>query len=242
MMFHMALWALHFFISFSNAEFDLAAGLNKANRIEVLEVLGLGSSSKNLSTLRPLGTDSGLEVGIAFEFIDTNPIKNLIDDEQAKSVLHYPKIIIGKGIYDRMDLFFHFIPYTATFGLSEFGSQIRLNFYQNDAKNFYATAILHANSANFNNQLVSRNVGVDAMLGYQRSAFSIFTTLGWAGAYGKFVGGANGITDSLVAESEDAQAFHSAVGMTYEWPLWNATISVDHYVQPIYSAKISMAF
>ncbi len=242
MMAPMALWLFHLLIYFTNAEFNLASGLNSHNRVEVLKVLGLGSSSKNLSTLRPLGTDSGIEVGIAFEFIDTNPIKDLIDDEQTKSILYYPKIIIGKGIYDRIDLFFHFIPYTATFGLSEFGSLFRLNFYQTEAKNFYATALLHANSANFNNQLVSRNLGADLMMGYQRNAFSIFITLGWTGAYGKFVGGTNGTTDSLVAETEEVQALHSALGMTYEWALWNSTLSVDHYVQPIYSAKLSFAF
>ena len=242
MMASMILWVFSVLISFSQAEFNLAPGLNTRDRIEVLKVLGLGSSSKNLSTLKPLGRDSGIEVGIAFEFIDTNPIKHLIDDEQTKSILYYPKIIIGKGIYDRMDLFFHFIPYTATFGLSEFGSLVRLNFYQNEAKKFYATALMHANSANFNNQLVSRNLGVDVMLGYQLSDFSIFTTLGWAGAYGKFVGGTNGITDSQVSETEDAHSLHSALGVTYEWAQWNATISFDHYVQPIYSAKISFAF
>lgn len=238
----MTIWLFFVLTYFTNAEFNLAPGLNTQNRIEVLKVLGLGSSSKNLSTLKPLGSESGLDVGIAFELIDTNSIKNLIDDEQTQSVLYYPKIIIGKGIYDRIDLFFHFIPYTATFGLSEFGSLVRLNFYQTEAKNFFATALLHANSANFNNQLVSRNLGFDVMLGYQFESFSLFTTIGWAGAFGKFVGGTNGVTDSLLSESEQALAVHSALGMTYEWSRFNATLSVDHYTKPIYSAKISFNF
>jgi hypothetical protein len=238
----MILWLLLFCIRFSNAEFNLESGLTTQNRIDVLKVLGLGSSSKNISTLKPLGVDSGVEIGIAFEFIDTSAINNFIADEQTENILYYPKILIGKGIYERVDLFFHFIPYTATFGLSEFGTLLRLNFYQNEAKSIYSSVILHANSANFNNQLVSRNLGTDLMLGYRQSAFSVFTTLGWAGAYGKFVGGTDGITASLIAESEAVNALHKALGVTYEGYLWNATLSYDHYEQPVYSAKVSFAF
>lgn len=226
----------------SQAEFSLASGLTKSNRIAVLEVLGLGSSSKNISTLQPLGTESGLEVAIAFEFINTDTINRFITDEKSQNTLYYPKIIIGKGIYEAMDIYFHFIPYTATFGLSEFGSMIRYNFYNAPSSGFAVTGILHANSSNFNNQLVSRNLGADFMLGFGSKGLSVFTTLGWAGAYGKFVGGTSGITDTLIRESEEVDSLHTALGMTTQWSMVNMTLSLDYYVEPVYTAKVSVVF
>jgi hypothetical protein len=238
----MLLQLLVLLMPFSQAEFSLASGLTESNRIAVLEVLGLGSSSKNISTLQPLGTESGLEVAIAFEFINTDTINRFITDEKSQNTLYYPKIIIGKGIYDSMDIYFHFIPYTATFGLSEFGSMIRYNFFKAASTGLVFTGILHANSANFNNQLVSRNLGADFMLGLGSKSLSVFTTLGWAGAYGKFVGGTNGITDSLVRESEEVDSLHAALGMTSQWSVVNWTLSLDYYVEPVYTAKVSVVF
>jgi hypothetical protein len=227
---------------FSQAEFSLASGLTPSNRVEVLKILGLGSSSKNISTLHPLGTESGLEVAIAFEFINTDTINRFITDEKSKNTLNYPKIIIGKGIYEHIDLYFHFIPYTATFGISEFGSMIRYNFYQAADTGFVVTGTLHANSANFNNQLVSRNLGTDLMVGLGNESLSVFTTLGWAGAYGKFVGGTSGITDSGGPESEEVNSLHAALGMTSQWSMVNMTLSLDYYVEPVYTAKVSVVF
>ncbi|MBY0384201.1 hypothetical protein K2X05_03505 [bacterium] len=224
----------------SHAEFNLATGLTQSNRIEVLKILGLGSSSKNISTLRPLGTDSGLEVAISFEFINTHSINQYIADEQSKNSLNYPKIIIGKGIYEKTDLFFHFIPYTATFGISEFGSLLRFNFYK--SSRFVFTGLVHANSANFNNQLVSRNLGGDLMIGIEQGALSVFTTLGWAVASGKFIGGTQGVTDSLTRETEEVHSLHAAVGSTYRWSDYSLTLSMDHYAAPVYTVKLSAIF
>lgn len=226
----------------SQAEFSLSTGLNKESRISVLKVLGLGSSMKNISTLAPLGTDNGLEVAVAFEFINTDTINNFITDKQSKNTLYYPKIIIGKGIYERLDLYFQFIPYTATFGISEFGSLLRYNFYQMEESPFYITGMIHANSANFNNQLVSRDLGADVMFGYGEKELSLYTTLGWAGAYGKFVGGASGITDTGVPEKEDVHTLHAALGVNSQWNYLNLTLSLDYYVEPVYTAKISLVF
>jgi hypothetical protein len=227
---------------FVAAEFSLTSGLTESNRKDVLEILGLGSSSKNISTLRPLGTKSGLEIALAFEFIDTERIKDFIEDDRSRHTVFYPKILIGKGIYERIDLFFHFIPYTATFGISEYGSLLRYNFLNQSIQPFLITGLIHANSANYNNQLVSRNLGTDVMLGYKLQNLSLFTTVGWASAYGKFVGGAQGVTDTLISEREEVHALHTALGLTLEQKTWSLTASFDHYVEPVYTVKLSALF
>ena len=234
---------LFFFSTFSQAEFRLQTNLTQSQRKDVLQVLGLGSSNKNLSTLEPLGTEDGLELAISFELLDTGTIRDLLADSQSKSTLYYPRIIIGKGLYDRTDLFFHFIPYTATFGISEFGASLRFNFLREDSAPFIFSGLLHANSANFNNQLVSRNLGADAMLGtLVTSSLSVFTTLGWTVSHGKFVGGTQGVTDTLDEEKEDVYAFHTAFACTQKWDTVSLTASFDYYKAPVYSLKLSTLF
>lgn len=229
-------------IAVSNAEFGLVQNLNKAQRIEVLKTLGMGTQSKNMFTPRPLGTDSGIELAIMTEIINTKEIKNLIRNSQAEDTLFYPKILIGKGLYNRADIFFHFIPYTATLGLSEFGGILRVHVYNSDASPFASSVIIHANSANFNNQLVSRNVGTDATMGFEWKHFALSTSLGWATSSGKFVGGSQGVTDSLFDENETINSFHIGVGGLFRYDAFNIALSFDHYEQPVYSIKFGLIF
>lgn len=232
-----------FFTTVSHAEFRLKSHLTESQRKDVLKVLGLGSSNKNISTMEPLGTENGLELAIAFEFLETDTVRDLIADSQSQSTLSYPRIIIGKGLFDRTDLFFHFIPYTATFGISEFGAALRFNFLHEDSSPFLLSGLIHANSANFNNQLVSRNLGADVMLGtLVTSSLSVFTTLGWNVSNGKFVGGTQGVTDTLAAEKESVTTMHTAVGCTQKLGIFTLTASFDYYKAPVYSLKLSALY
>ncbi len=238
-------WLLQllFFFTFAQAEFRLQSQLTESQRKDVLKVLGLGSSNKNISTMEPLGTESGLELALAFESLDTSDIRSLIADSESQSTLSYPRIMIGKGIYDRTDMFFHFIPYTATFGISEFGASLRFNFLREDSAPLLLSGLVHANSTNFNNQLVSRNLGIDMMLGiFVMPSLSVFSTLGLGLANGKFVGGTLGVTDSLDAEKETVESLHAAVACTQKWDMFTLTASFDYYKAPVYSLKLSALF
>lgn len=233
---------LSLFIVFSHADFKISQNLTDLQRKLVLKTLGLGTMSKNMSTPHSLGSNRGVEIGIATEIISIDRIRGLVDNSQAADTLYYPKILIGKGIYDYTDIFFHFIPYTATLGVSEFGGMIRLNVVRSEKSPFVVSLIGHANSANFNNQLTSRNVGADLSLGMDWKMFSIFTGIGYATSSGRFVGGPQGITDSGFTETETANSMHFAVGTLVRYGIFNASLSLDHYVEPVYTIKVGVLF
>jgi hypothetical protein len=230
------------FISFSHADFIIAPNLTQLQRKLLLKTLGLGTVSKNLTSPRPLGSDSGIELAISTEIINTKQIEPVITNSQAENTLFYPKILIGKGLYESADLFFHFIPYTATLGISEFGGMVRVSLYKSTTNPFVASWNVHANSANFNNQLTTRNVGTDISLGLDWGSFAVFAGGGWATSSGKFVGGAQGITDTGFAETESVNSERYSIGMLYKYDIYDVALSLDHYVEPVYSVKLGVIF
>lgn len=233
-------WSL--FISFSStAEFNLVPHLTHHQRQQALEILGLGSHTKNISLPTPLGTDSGLEVSLSFEFLNTRSIHNLIQDETSQHTLYYPKILIGKGIYDKLDFFIEFIPYTATFGISEFGGTLRYHFYQTE-NGWTFSGTIHGNNMNFNNQLISHNWGSDLLVGWSSSSLSFFTTIGWAQSNGKFIGGSQGVTESLRDENEQVGTLHTSLGVSTQISPVNIALSYDHYKESTYTIKLGLVF
>lgn len=241
-MFAWILTILLFFAPSASAEFGLVSGLNSANRKDVLKVLGLGTTGKNVSLPIGLGSNHGLEISLANEFIDTTSVSQFITNSDSKSTLYYPKISIGKGIYDRTDLFIHFIPYTATLGLSEYGGTLRYNFYRPSNSVFSASAVVSMNSANFNNQLTARGVGGDLSLGMTWDYFSMFTSVGMAKSTGLFIGGTQGTTDSLQNETEEISDMHYSVGFLTRYKIYFLSAALDHYTEPVYTLKLGCLF
>lgn len=223
---------------FSHGEFNLATGLTESNRQLVLKTLGLGTLSKNTSRALPLGTDSGLEISLTTEVINTKRIAPFIVEEKNQDYILYPKFSIGKGIFNKLDVYFHFIPYTKTLGLSEFGGLFRYNFFHSESSPLTTSILLHANSANFNNQLISRNIGSDLLFGMNWETFSLSSSFGWGSSSGRFIGGTQGVTDSLIDEYEDVDSFHFAVATHFKYKIWVLSASMDHYTRPVYSIKI----
>jgi hypothetical protein len=230
------------FSLFSKSEFSLKNNLSDSNRKQIVKVLGLGTNYKNTSVPGGLGTDHGLEIAIANEFINTEQISSLIADDRSQNTLIYPKISIGKGLYDSFDLFVHFIPYTATLGLSEFGGAIRYHMLKLTNSRMVASFVLSANSSNFNNQLTSKGIGVDFSMGMRWEYFSVFSSLGWAQAKGTFVGGSQGVTDTLLNQTEVISTTHFSVGGLAQYDIYFISLALDHYYEPVYTVKVGFYF
>lgn len=226
----------------SHAEFGLASNLDHLNRKEILRILGLGTTGKNISIPTGLGGDHGLELSLANEFIDTSTISRFITDDRSQNTLYYPKISIGKGIYERTDLFIHFIPYTATLGLSEFGGTLRYNFFKPADSILSASAVLSINSANFNNQLTARGLVGDVSLGMNWEYVSVFSSFGMARSKGTFIGGTQGTTDTLLDETTSVSEFHYSVGALTRYKSYFIAAALDHYTKPVYTLKIGCIF
>lgn len=226
----------------SQAEFGLTSNLDQFNRKEILRVLGLGTTGKNISSPTGLGGDHGLELSLANEFIDTRTISRFLTDDRSQNTLYYPKISIGKGLYDRTDLFIHFIPYTATLGLSEFGGTVRYNFFKPSDSILSASAVVSINSANFNNQLTARGLVGDISLGMNWEYISVFSSFGMARSKGTFIGGTQGTTDTLLDETTSVSEFHYSVGALTRYKVYFVAAALDHYTQPVYTLKIGCIF
>src|SRR6266404_3530405 len=99
--------------------FDIPHGLNESDRREIIRTLGVNAATKMLDNPYPLGGYSGFEVGLSTEFIDIRDIRRLgcqpgqpgctnttVSDE---SEWRYSRLTIGKGLYEDIDVFFHFL-------------------------------------------------------------------------------------------------------------------------------------
>lgn len=224
-------------------DFSFNPNLDRPARELILKTLGLGTLGKNLSQPEPLGTNTGFEMALVTELINTKEIKPYIAESNSNGdVLYYPKILIGKGLYHYTDLYFHFIPFTSALGVSEFGAMIRQNIYSSDHNPWNVSLLFHANSANFNNQLISRNTGVDLSAGLSVRWISFFGGIGWASSTGKFTGGSSGITDTGLNETEEVTSLHSSLGAIVRYEVLNFGLSVDHYSELVYTAKVGVIF
>lgn len=224
----------------SFAAFKLSNNLNANDRSLIVKNLGLGTSSKNLTSVKPLGTEDGLEISFLVEVLDIHKISEFISSPTNNHSMYYPKFLIGKGLFESTDIFFHFIPYTESLGLSEAGGVLRYNVYRADDNFFFASLSAQANSANFNNQLVSRNVGGDLLLGLQWSQFSVFSAIGHVSSEGTFTGGPQGVTDSQTNQTASIQSLHLALGGQYTYSIFNFSFSYDRYAQQIFTFKVGL--
>lgn len=222
----------------ADAEFGLTSNLTQTNREQILKILGLGTSGKNISTPIGLGTDHGLEISLANEFVNTEKISQFLTDSESQNTLYYPKISIGKGIYERTDLFIHFIPYTATLGLSEYGGTVRYNFFRPKDSILSASAVISLNSSNFNNQLTTRTLSGDLSLGMNWKHFAVFSSFGLVRSSGTFTGGSQGTTDTLLNQTESVSNFHFSVGALARYNIYFVSAALDHYTEPVYSLKM----
>lgn len=241
----MLTWLIILLTTLAHAEFEIPTNLDSNDRQKTLEIIGLGTSTKFLSNSYPLGGYSGLEVSLSFEALDVEEITQLGNTSPSHQTVFYPKINIGKGIFNNSDLFFHFIPFNETSGLSEYGFSFRWSFYQALFLPLNFSIITHANSANVNNKILARNIGADLMMGLSLSDFSFFFGYGWTKSTGDFTGGSFGVTDTPSDPSNariSVNSSHFMLGSTYSFDPFFIGASIDRYKNPVYSLKLGMLF
>ncbi|MEM7647334.1 MAG: hypothetical protein AAF203_10525, partial [Pseudomonadota bacterium] len=100
----------------------------------------------------------------------------------------------------------------------------------------------HFNSTNIQNKIVTRNLGLDAMIGMTLNDFSFFLGGGWANSAGTFTGGSSGITASQRQESAKVDSSHFMFGGTYNFDPIFVGVSIDRYQDEVYSIKSGILF
>ena len=223
---------------------DLPANLDKSDRLEMIRILGMATSSKSLSNPYPLGGFPGFEFGVSLEVINTRDLSQLGDKAPLNNELRYPRFSIGKGLYHNLDLFLHFIPYSKNTALSEYGGMVKWSFYQAKFLPINFSGFLHTSSVNVNDSFSCLTLGGDIMVGINANNFSLYFGGGQLRSQGRFMGtGANGIVSSpnqTGMVSEKLIETHSFLGVSLHFLDLFAAAQIDRYRDPVYSAKIGI--
>lgn len=232
-----------FFSTQSMAKVEIPTGLTRADRQETVRILGFATASKILSDPYPLGGYQGLELGMSVENIPVEDLGRLGNTLAApQKDIAYPKFTIGKGLYDNLDFFVHFIPYSEKTEITQYGGLLRWGAYQAKFLPLNLSVLVNFNNANFSNVLTTRTIGVDLIGGINVDTVALFVGGGPVQSRGRFVGGAQGLTDSGTLESESVEGFHTVIGANVQISRAFVSAQIDRYMTTVYSAKLGLRF
>jgi hypothetical protein len=115
------------FLSLSaQASLEIPKNLNSVERRKALEILGFSSSSKLLGNPYPLGGFAGVEIGYTSEIISTGELASLGTKPKTQSETSFSTLTLGKGLYNNLDIFLQFSPFSQDEAISSFGGQLRV--------------------------------------------------------------------------------------------------------------------
>lgn len=227
--------------------------LTKEDRISVVKLLGLTTSTKLLTNPFPLGGYSGFEVGLSLELVDIRDLSQLgAGSTEGDQELRYPRITIGKGLYNNLDLFLHFAPMTAGSEMTSFGGAVRYSFYEARFLPVNVSLVMSADHVNINNDFENTSLGADLVAGIYVSQFSLYFGAGQLRASGTFIGGTNsdGTVDvgdpqlggSTNTVTHTVSQTHSYLGATVHFDDVFAAAQIDRYPDTTYSARVGLRF
>jgi hypothetical protein len=224
------------------AKVAIPKNLTPDDQVRVLEILGPGTSSKILTDPYPLGGFAGFEVGIQMDSIPVGDLSNLGDTVSKQELFNYPIISIGKGVYKDVDFFIHFIPSSEGTGISEYGGIVRWGFYQMAYLPVSFAFNISADSANINNQLITKNFGYDLTAGITTQNIYFYSGIGQLQSGGRFSGGVEGVTLSNNTENHKITEMHYLAGVGFRVENIFLTTQMDYHVQPTYSLKVGFRY
>lgn len=222
--------------------YQLSHGLNSSDRIKALQILALGSSTKRLHLARPLGLDNGLETSFQYESIPTDQLEILGDKSGTKGSLRLFKLEVGKGLFNNIDLHFQLLPYTSTTQFSGYGASVRWQFFESPFVPARLFLSVQGSSSNLANQMLSQTLGTDLSLGMFFEHVSFTVKAGMIKAFGKFMGGSDGVTLDQSFAAEQTQSSHFGADLLLELDGAFGGVGIDHFTQTVINAKFGYRF
>lgn len=220
----------------------LPKNLNQTERVRALEILGFGSAPKILDNPYPLGGYSGIEVGLSSEYIPLEDLATLGAKTSDNGELNYYTLSFAKGLFHNIDIHVHFTPFIQGENIQSFGGQLRWGFFETNFFPFCLSTVVYAGGANFSNLINISTVGADVIGTVALDNFAIFFGGGRARAIGRFIGGADGITDSQETTDQDVTESHSVFGINVDISKMFVTLEIDRYTDSVYSGKVGFRF
>lgn len=224
---------------------DIPQNLTVNDLDEVVQMLGFSTSSKFLSNPFPLGGYSGFEMGLGTEFVNITDLARLGSTTHQQSTFQYNRISIGKGLYDNLDIFFDFIPFSNANEISEYGSILKWSFYQGSFLPFSLSAMGQFSTINVEDTFINETIGWDLMGGINLNSFALYFGAGSQKATSTF--SKNILAPSVSLNSAGTFSMkssqpHSFVGMHIDIAAIFIAAQIDRYEQPVYSAKLGLRF
>src|SRR5258708_39714860 len=105
------------FSPLSSGALTIPTALSDADQETILQTIGFATSFRPGDSPYPLGLYSGFEFGVSIEDIPTGDLGYLGSGASVEKSVVYPRFSIGKGIFENLDMFFNFTPYTQGIGL-----------------------------------------------------------------------------------------------------------------------------
>ena len=224
------------------AELEIPARMSSMDRKKALEILGFSSSAKILGNPYPLGGYSGIEIGYTTEVIGTGELATLGAKAKSQSETSFSSLTLGKGLYNNVDLFLQFAPFTQAEEISNFGGQVRWGFYQAEYMPAHLSLVVYANSTSFQNKISTVSQGSDLVAGFSVQDLTLYTGIGMVRSIGTFFGGDGGVTDDGETATEDVSSSHYLAGINIKFSKAFLAMQLDRYSQSTYSAKLGMRF
>ena len=242
---HFVLLICFILISNVSSAIELPDNLTRNELDEVTELLGFSTSSKLLSNPYALGGHSGFEIGYSTEFINTTDLSRLGSGAAKDSTYQFNRISFGKGVYNNVDIFFHFVPFSSSNEVSEYGGILKWGFYESDDLPLTLSLLAQTSTININDEFINEVLGADLLAGLNLTDFAIYIGGGSLRARSSF---SRSILDSSVTLNSSGTLItrnsraHTFAGININFKKIFIAAQIDRYDQPVYSAKIGLRF
>jgi hypothetical protein len=237
----------------------IPVGLTRSDREEVIRMLGLATSTKLLSNPFPLGGYSGFEVGLSMELINIRELAKLgctpgalgcNNTGEGDKELRFSRLVVGKGLYNNVDVFMHFAPQNAGSEITSFGGAARYAVAEARFLPVNLSLVLSADHVNVNDQFQGLTLGAEAVAGIFVNNFSLYLGVGQLHSTGTFIGGSgpdatvdinevNGVTNTV---EETVDQVHTLAGLTIHLEQAFLAAQIDRYPDPAYSVRLGLRF
>ena len=232
---------------------ELPTGMNRTELSEVTDTVGVNTSAKFLSHPHALGGHEGFEFGIATEFISTGDLFRLGNQTERDETFQYNRITAGKGLYNNIDLYLHFIPFSNSNTVSEYGGMARWMFYESKRMPLSLSFLGHYSAIDIGDSFTNESIGWNLLGGLTLTNSAIYFGGGnvkTQSTYGQSLidcaAPPNCSADIRLNENNNfviANSYgHSFFGVYFRISRFFVAAQIDRYVQPVYSAKIGLRF
>jgi hypothetical protein len=212
--------------------------------------LGYSTATKYLSNPYPLGGFSGVEVGIDTEYIDISDLAHFGASDVTNSSFQFTKVSVGKGLFNNVDVFLQFVPFSSGSTIESYGATLKWTFYEASYLPLTASAILGYDSSNLQDVYINEHYSGDLMIGFNVKKLALYFGGGSMSGRHAFSKNTLDMTDATNVASLNSEGFivkngsqdHSFVGVHYEISNFFVAAEVDRYHNAVYSAKLGARF